>query len=192
MSEHKYKKKQNYNYSDYLSWPEDERWEIIEGDAYNMSPSPSVAHQRISRRLFRTIDNFLENKKCEAFYAPIDVIFSNPDENKDNIKNVVQPDIVVVCDPDKIDKNGCNGSPDFIIEILSPATAYKDETFKLNLYEKYMVKEYWIVNPDLKQIAVYKLGSSKKYNNPVFFRENEEIIIDILGNCKVQLKKVLF
>ncbi len=68
------KKKQNYNYSDYLSWPDEERWEIIDGEAYNMSPSPSIAHQRISKQLYRNIDNFPENKIYEPFYAPIDVI----------------------------------------------------------------------------------------------------------------------
>jgi Uma2 family endonuclease len=111
--------KQHFTYGDYLTWPEDERWEVIDGSAYNMTPAPSSLHQAISIELAAQIQSFLRGKKCRAFHAPFDVrLPDHPGEMNEKIKTVVQPDITVVCDPTKLDKAGCCGAPDFVIEII--------------------------------------------------------------------------
>jgi len=106
-----------------------------------MSLSPLVEHQRISRTLTRIIDTHLLGRQCELFSAPFDVRLSDNKQQSDNyIETVVQPDIVVICDPEKIDRRGCKGAPDLVIEILSPSTGGKDLTVKYDLYERHGVK----------------------------------------------------
>jgi Uma2 family endonuclease len=135
------KEDRSYTFKDYLEWPEGERWELIEGVAYNMTPSPSRSHQRISVALVDQIFQYLKGKKCEMYHAPFDVRLLEGEEEDGEVRTVVQPDIVVVCDPSKLDEKGCKGSPDLIMEILSPSTASKDYITKLNLYEKNKVSE---------------------------------------------------
>ena len=120
-----------YNYADYLLWPDDERWELIEGIPYSMSPAPSRIHQEILMEISGQIRDYLKEKPCKVYPAPLDVRFAETDEADDAITTVVQPDILVVCDE----------------EILSPATSSKDMKEKFFLYEKYGVKEYWMVEP---------------------------------------------
>ena len=132
-----------FSYSDYLNWPEDERFELIDGVAYDMSPAPGTEHQSVSFELAGILYNFLKNKKCRAFSAPFDVRLPDMEKTADSETfTVVQPDITVICDENKIDERGCKGAPDVVIEILSQSTAYRDETEKLRLYEKHKVKEY--------------------------------------------------
>ncbi len=164
-----------FSYADYLSWPDDERWEIIEGVAYDMSPAPNTEHQSISFKLSGILYNFLKNKQCEAFVAPFDVRLAETEhETDEELKTVVQPDIVVICDQNKIDKRGCLGAPDIAVEILSPSTSYKDQTEKLLLYEKHGVKEYWIVNPDAKYVMIYHF-KGVKYSKPEYLNENDTL-----------------
>src|SRR3990172_4041775 len=122
------KKQDKFTYADYLTWDDSERWEIINGVAYNMSPAPNTNHQSISLEVSAQIRNFLmeSDKPCMAFHAPFDVRFPEGVLDNNKIIDVVQPDIVVICDTSKIDENGCQGAPDFIIEILSPGTVNKD------------------------------------------------------------------
>jgi len=139
-------------YKDYLNWPDDVRAEVIQGVAYMMAP-PSTTHQRSAGRLFNTLSAFLKGRTCEAFIAPFGVrLFPEEDKTDDT---VVEPDIVVICDPSKIDEQGCKGAPDLVIEILSPSTKRKDKTIKLQLYQKAGVREYWIVSPEDKDIEVH-------------------------------------
>ena len=127
------KENNSYTYKDYLEWPEQERWELIEGVAYNMTPSPSRSHQKISAALFNALYQYLKGKNCEVYYAPFDVRLPEGVEEDHQIKTVVQPDLVVICDPLKLDEKGCQGSPDLIMEILSPSTASIDYILKLDL-----------------------------------------------------------
>ena len=144
--------KKNFTYKDYLAWPDDVRAEIINGVAYMMSP-PFTYHQRVAGKLFNILSNFLKEKTCEAFIAPFGVrLFPEENETDDT---VVEPDILVVCDPSKIDERGCNGAPDLAIEILSPSTRRKDRYLKLELYQKAKVREYWIVSPEDCEIEVH-------------------------------------
>jgi len=184
------KSDEKFSYADYLSWPDDERWEIIEGVAYDMSPSPTTEHQGISFKLSGILYAFLKDKKCKAFAAPFDVrLAETNDEVDEELKTVVQPDIAVVCDQNKLDKRGCYGAPDITVEILSPSTSYKDQTEKLLLYEKHRVKEYWIVNPDAKYVMIYRL-EGVKYGKPEYLTENDTIKSMALDGLEIDLSEV--
>ncbi len=120
---------QPWTYADYLTWPDDERWEVVEGVACATSPSLSVSHQRILRSLTLITATHLLGRQCELFATPFDVRSADSTSVSDNyVETVVQPDILVVCDPSKIDSRGCNGAPDLIIEITSPSTGKNDLT----------------------------------------------------------------
>lgn len=147
----------HYTYTDYLRLGYEEMVEIIRGKIFRMSPAPSARHQRISRKFLLRIDNYLKGQKCEVFSAPFDVIL--PVKGKDFMESdkVVQPDIVVICDPSKIREQGCFGAPDWIIEILSPHTTRKDLQDKFDIYEESGVKEYWVVEPLNSTVEVFVL-----------------------------------
>ncbi len=176
---------ETYTYADYLTWPDEEHWEIIEGIAYNMTPAPSRAHQEISGNLFFEIKKSLKGK-CNIYSAPFDVVLCPEGEVHKNSPNVVQPDISVICDPKKLDDEGCKGSPDFIAEILSISTAKKDLKTKRILYEKYRVPEYWILHPGEHIIMVYKLDKKKKYGEPEIYSSEDKIPLT-LGNQTMEI-----
>ncbi|MCD6395897.1 MAG: Uma2 family endonuclease, partial [Spirochaetaceae bacterium] len=191
-----------YTYKDYSSWPEDERWELIDGVAYDMSAAPTSWHQRISGELYFQIKLFLKKYRCEAFSAPFDVFLTVfPIKDKNDIDTIVQPDISVICDPSKIVKKGCLGAPDLIIEILSPSTSKKDLNEKFQLYEKHRVKEYWVVDPGNKYIQVFHLltegENTGKYDDgilvpPANWREDKNIIAEsvVLEGFTVDVKEL--
>lgn len=143
-----------FTYRDYLTWPDEERWEIIEGIPYAMTPAPSSDHQRIVLELSTQVTLWLRGQKCEAFVSPIDVILANPEDADENITTIVQPDLIVVCDRKKIVKRGIRGAPDFVLEVLSPSTASHDQITKAALYEKHGVKEFWVVDPAERLVTI--------------------------------------
>jgi Uma2 family endonuclease len=164
---------ERYTYKDYLEWPDEERWELINGIPYNMTPAPSPKHQEILGELYRQISNHLFGKTCRPYIAPFDVrLFPN---EKQNDHSVVQPDLTVVCDLSKITSVGCEGVPDFIIEILSPSTAKKDRSEKKRLYERAGVMEYWIVDPFNHTIEVFILSDEGKYGEAALYGKEDEI-----------------
>jgi len=178
-----------YTYADYLNWPEDERWEIIDGVAYAMAP-PSTEHQRIAGKLYRKFADFLDNKPCEPFIAPFGVTF---DKNLKDDKNpqAVEPDITVICDKSKITKRGCKGAPDLIIEILSPSTASHDIITKRRLYEQNGVLEYWIVDPTNQIITRFYLNEElSKYKEPEYFSKDDIIIPIILPELQIDINGI--
>ena len=157
--------KERFTYRQYKTWPDSERWELIEGHAWAMSPAPTMWHQRFSRKLFTCLVNFLQGKPCEAFAAPFDVLLPEGDEADDEVDTVVQPDIVVYCDTSKLTREGACGAPDLVIEILSPSTSKKDLNEKYRLYEKHGVREYWVVDPSAWSVAVYRLEAGGSYDS---------------------------
>ena len=179
-----------FTYKDYLTWNDNERWELINGMAYNMAPAPSVNHQRISRQLLLQIGIFLSDKPCEVFSAPLDVRLPATDEEDEDSKNVVQPDIVVICDSSKLDEKGCKGAPDLIIEIVSPSSASMDNIKKMELYEKNGVKEYWIVHPIYKIVTIYKITENGLYGKPEIYSEEDKIEVELLKGLSVDLSLV--
>lgn len=189
MSSQAKPKEDSYNYSDYLKWPEDERWELIDGVPYNMTPSPSRIHQEILIALSTKFYTFLEDKECKVYYSPFDVRLPEGDEKQEEIKTVVQPDLVVVCDPSKLDDKGCLGAPDLIIEITSPSTARKDLKEKFSLYERTGVKEYWIVNPIDETVMVFRLDI-QKYGRPAVYSREDTIQVGVLEELALPLKDI--
>lgn len=179
-----------YSYADYLQWDDSERWEIINGVAYNMSPAPNRRHQKISQVLSREIGNYLKGKNCEIYAAPFDVRLPLGAEDDNKINNVVQPDIVVVCDKSKLDDRGCSGAPDLVIEILSPSTAKLDLVYKLNLYEKAGVREYWLVHPTDYTIMVFKLGEDGRYGRYEMYEQSEQLTVGILPELILDLNEI--
>lgn len=179
-----------YTYADYLQWDDNERWELIDGVAYNMSPAPSRKHQEISQNLSRDIGTYLKGKSCKVYAAPFDVRLPLKGEEDKRTGNVVQPDIVVVCDSSKLDDRGCTGAPDLIIEILSPSTAKKDMVAKFNLYEQAGVKEYWLVHPTDHTVMVFKLGADGKYGRYEMYDQSEQLAVGIFSDLVLDLNEI--
>lgn len=149
-----------YTYADYLTWKFEERVELIKGKLFKMSPAPSRHHQEISTNMLGKIIPFFRNHHYHVFHAPFDVRLLDSKKSKKadkEIYSVVQPDICIICDPNKLDDKGCIGAPDWIIEILSPGNSKKELNEKYRLYEENGVQEYWIVHPNDQTIAVFEL-----------------------------------
>lgn len=179
-----------YSYADYLEWDDSERREIINGVAYNMSPAPNRKHQKVSQALSREIGIYLKGKSCEIYSAPFDVRLSLGAEDNNRIINVVQPDIVVVCDKSKLDDRGCNGVPDLVIEILSPSTAKMDLVYKLDLYEQAGVREYWVVHPTDHTIMVFKLAEDGRYGRYEMYEQSEQLIVGMFPELILDLSEI--
>jgi Uma2 family endonuclease len=183
------KKVREYTYADYLKFPDDERWEIIDGVPY-MQSAPSWQHQSISRELLRQFSNYLLRNSCEVFASPFDLRLSNAEGEDENVTNVYQPDLVVICDKSKLRGTGYHGIPNLIIEILSPSTAKTDRLLKFNIYEKFGVKEYWIVEPDMKLLSVFILQDNNRYGRPELYTETDNVKVSIFPDLVIDLNIV--
>ena len=148
-----------YSYADYLVWKRKERVELLKGKILEMSV-PSPIHQEISGNLQGALFVFLKNSKCKLYTAPFDVRF--PQKGESQVYTVVQPDLCVVCDFEKIDSKGCVGAPDLVVEILSPGNSKKEMKSKFALYQEEGVREYWIVDPERELVFVY-VADNKKF-----------------------------
>lgn len=155
----------HYTYRDYLTWPDDFRCELIDGKVYMMSPAPLLTHQDTAGEIFRQAANALHGKSCRALIAPIDVLLPRNAEADEDSDIVVQPDVMVVCDSNKLDRRGVRGAPDWVVEVLSPSTAGKDQIEKRRLYERHGVREYWLVHPTDRILTIYRLENGE-YGKP--------------------------
>jgi len=173
-----------YTYADYCTWDDNERWEIIDGEAYSMSPAPRPRHQSVIGEIYGQLRGFLKGKPCKAFIAPFDVRLDETGQDD----TVVQPDLVVICDRSKIDDKGCNGAPDLVIEVLSPASASRDRWVKFNLYQRFGVREYWIVDPDSGTVAAHLLESGKY--TAFAYGDTGTAPVAVLPGCDIDLKEV--
>ncbi len=184
------KEEKLFTYSDYLTYPEGEHWEIIDGVAY-MYAAPSPIHQGILMELSKQIAVYLTGNPCRIYPAPFCVRLPEGDEkNSRDVKNVVEPDISIICDKSKIDDTGCNGAPDMIIEIISPSSIKIDRVIKFNLYEKAGVKEYWIVEPDQKLVSVFELQKNKRFSRPEMYTEEDSITVSLFSDLVIDLGAV--
>ena len=176
-----------YTYKDYCTWDDDERWELIDGKPYAMAPAPGWKHQSVSIELVYQLRHFLKGHPCKVLASPIDVRLNANDKDD----TIVQPDVIVVCDESKFEKNGKNiiGAPDFAVEIISPSTAIHDWVVKRDLYEKNGVKEYWIL--DLKnKLLVVNLLENGKYITKSYNEEDSTVPIEVLEGCTIDLTEV--
>ena len=185
---------QTYSYADYLRWRFKERVELIKGKVMLMSPAPNVDHQRLSGKLSYQIAHYLHNKSCELFVAPFDVKLYNRQASKlknKEVHNVVQPDLCVICDKKKLTKQGCDGAPDWIIEVLSPGNSKKDILLKYELYQENGVKEYWLVYPYEKAIHQFILNEETRiYQLQKMYAQSGIISPCLFPNLKIELADV--
>ena len=172
-------RKQVYTVDDIYALPDGKRAELIDGNLYMMAP-PNTKHQLIMNDINIAIYNYIKSKggKCKVIPAPFAVFL----ENADVYTNDVEPDISVICDPDKLNDKGCNGAPDWIIEIVSPSSRKMDYITKTNLYMNAGVKEYWIVDPMREIVMVYKASEDAV---PVFSRFGEKIKVGIYDDLEI-------
>lgn len=176
-----------YTVGDYLNWQFEEMVELIKGKIFKMSPSPRSYHQAISGNLYFELRTIIKKSKCKIFDAPFDVYLKGIDSNNDT---VVQPDICIICDKNKIQERGCVGAPDMIVEIISPSTMKKDLDSKFHLYEENGVNEYWIVMPEYKIISVYILGNSHIYNHLGDFSIGQQVPVFTLNDTNIQTESI--
>jgi len=179
-----------YTYADYLTYPDDERWEIIDGVPY-MQAAPAPVHQEVLTELVRQIANYLAGKPCKVYPAPFCVRLPLGNEkNEKEVKTIVEPDISIVCDPARLDNKGCNGAPEMIIEIISPSSVKMDRVIKFNKYEKAGVQEYWIVEPDQKIVSVFVLQGNQRYGRTELYTEDDKITVSIFPDLSIDLSAV--
>ena len=175
------------SYAELLEFDDEKRYELIDGVPYLMA-SPRVSHQDILFEIGYQLKTYLKGKKCRAFIAPLDVKLSGEKDNKKEF-NVVQPDIMVVCDQNKITEKNIQGAPDLAIEITSPNNPAHDKLVKLNLYQKFGVKEYWIVSLEEQIISVFLLNEDKIYTIPKAYYLDEKIKVNVLKECYIDLSE---
>jgi Uma2 family endonuclease len=184
-----------FTYEDYLTWKFKERIELIKGKIFKMSPAPAITHQKIAADLFSYFVKKLNHAPCQLFFSPIDVkLIGRPFKKRkipDNqIHTVVQPDIIVVCDPDKlIDNRSVSGAPEMVIEILSPGNTNTETKYKLNLYEENGVEEYWVVHPPYKYVEVYLLKDNA-YSKPTIYEMGDTISCKILKGIDIPVDQI--
>ena len=182
--------KTRYTFADVLSWDEDERIEIIDGEAFMMA-TPSRIHQEISGELFRQLANFLEGKQCRVYPAPFGVrLFARDGDGPEDVDTLVEPDISVVCDRSKLDQHGCKGAPEMVIEILSPSTLRHDRLVKLNLYDQAGVLEYWIVDPQNRAVPVFRRDGGAALRICEEYGHTQVAKVSVLDGCFLELSKV--
>ena len=160
-----------------------ERYELIDGVIFDMIPSPTSTHQRISSNLHTEFGLYLKGKPCKVFSAPFDVYL------KDGIDEWVIPDLTVICDQSKIQEKGCVGAPDLVVEILSKTTAVKDRTVKLTLYRTAGVKEYWIVDPYGETVEVYQFGENV-FSLPDIYGVEDVMKVGIFDDLQITLREI--
>ncbi len=182
-----------YSYADYLTWHFEEAIELIKGKIMLMSPAPNVGHQRIAGNLYGIFYNFFRNKNCQFFPAPFDVrlydrkksILANQD-----IHTVVQPDLCVICNPDILDEQGCNGAPDWIIEILSKGNSKQEMQVKYQLYQESGVQEYWIVYPNDQAIHQFVLEENEQYQLKHMYTDDDIAVPHLFSELSIDLTEV--
>ena len=176
-------KEERYTFADMLTWDDDDRWELVDGIAYAMAP-PSMPHQGIATELLFQLRYFLEGKPCKVYSGP--GVRLNADTADDT---VFIPDIVVVCDHSKVERNAIKGAPDLVVEILSPSTSRFDKITKLEQYEKAGVREYWIVDPVSQTVDTFIMEDGL-YNSINTYLTSAVIPVHVLEGCEIDLEKV--
>lgn len=174
-------------YADYLTWPDEPHYEIINGTPY-LQAATSRQHQRIVSQLMGELYQFLKGKPCEVYTAPFDVRLSASKDEEEY--QVVQPDISVICDKERLDDKGCKGAPDLIVEVLSPSTWQRDRIEKMNLYQKHGVKEYLLIYPNEKIVEQYNHDENGKYKAPKIYSEEDVFHSTIFTDLQLSMAEI--
>jgi Uma2 family endonuclease len=156
----------HHTYADYLMWSDPSGNELIDGTAYiREPPSPSRSHQKIVVELCRQLATALESRPCEVYVAPFDVRLPKSTEEDDQVDTVVQPDVLIVSDLQKLDARGVRGAPDWLAEVVSPSTARHDQVVKLPVYERAGVREVWLIDSVDRRVSISRLEAGR-YGRP--------------------------
>ncbi len=178
-----------YTFADLLQWDDNVRYELYHGVPVALA-SPSDIHQDISGEIHYQLKDYLRGRKCKVYYAPFDVrLFEETGERPEDVDLVLQPDLLVVCDEEKVDRRGVHGAPDFVVEILSPGTARYDKLIKFNLYQRAGVREYWLVDPASRTVCVYVLEDAS-YHTGTVYSADRSVPVSVLDDCQIDLTKV--
>lgn len=182
--------KRKYSYAEYMFLDEDFLCEVLDGEIISMSPSPTPKHQDVVDELTAEFKMFLRGKECMAFSSPIDVcLFAEHEMKYEEIKDWVQPDLIVVCDRSKIGEKNIIGAPDLVIEVLSPSTTKNDRLIKYKNYEKAGVREYWIVDPYHMSVEVYELNKNSFDRTGIYLKE-DNLNVGILEGFSINLGNI--
>lgn len=177
-------------FADVLSWSGNDRCELIGGRVFLMSP-PSSRHQEVCFELGRQLGNYLEGKRCKVYPAPFGVrLFEREGDRPEDVDTMVEPDLSVICDRSKIDKYGCRGAPDLVIEVLSPSTQRHDRLVKLGLYQRAGVREYWTVNPEDMTVQVMLRDEGGILQLHEVYERDGLAKVNVLDGCFIELVKV--
>ncbi len=153
-----------FTYEDYETWPDGQRWELLGGEPVAMSPSPGFRHQEIVGSLFAVLKRHFAGKSCRPLLSPFDLKLSATD--------IVQPDLMVVCDPRQIRERFVEGPPTLVVEVLSPSSLVHDRVRKLNLYARHAIPEYWLVTPFPSVVEIFTLADGKYVADRAFERDD--------------------
>ena len=182
---------QHHTYGDYLTWPDDQRYELIDGVAYLMAPpAPSPTHQELVGELHYQARTALEGKRYRVYMAPFDIRLPRADEMDDQVDTVVQPDVFIVCDRRKIDGRGMRGAPDWIAEVLSPATASHDQIVKVPIYERAGVPEVWLIHPTDRVLSIYRLAAAR-YTRPAILEMKGQTSMSAVPGVTIDWDRLL-
>jgi Uma2 family endonuclease len=182
---------QHHTYGDYLTWPDDPQQELIDGVAYvREPPAPSRYHQEIVRELLVQVCEALKGKPYKAYVAPFDVRLPKSDEANELIDTVVQPDVLIVCDRQKLDERGMRGAPDWVVEVLSPGTANYDQKIKVPVYERSDVPELWLIHPTNRKLTIYRLADGR-YGPPTLLELSGQTDLTAVPGVRIDWDRLL-
>ncbi len=176
---------ERHTYGDYLTWPDDVRYELLDGIAYLMAPAPSVDHQTIAFEVGRQLGNALENHSCRGLLSLVDVLLPKSKESNEEVDTVVQPDVILVCDPAKLRPQGVRGAPDWIMEVISPSSASHDQIIKLAAYEHAGVREYWLAHPVDRILTIYR-HDGQTFGRPTIHELAGETALSVLPEIAIR------
>ncbi|MCI8415153.1 MAG: Uma2 family endonuclease [Ruminiclostridium sp.] len=180
----------HFTYADALTWDEDDRIELIYGEPVMMAP-PSTAHQDIVVDLTAQFRTYLRDKTCRVYSAPFGVrLFQQEGEHPEDVDTLVEPDLSIVCDENKLDEAGYRGAPALIVEVLSPSNQRHDRFVKFRLYQRAGVKEYWIVDPEAKHVQVYTLEEDGQYSSAIVYGAEDKLPVGVLEGLIIDLSWV--
>ena len=180
----------HFTYADALTWDEDDRIELIYGEPVMMAP-PSTAHQDIVVDLTAQFRTYLRDKTCRVYSAPFGVrLFQQEGEHPEDVDTLVEPDLSIVCDENKLDEAGYRGAPALIVDVLSPSNQRHDRFVKFRLYQRAGVKEYWIVDPEAKHVQVYTLEEDGQYSSAIVYGAEDKLPVGVLEGLIIDLSWV--